>query len=71
MTTALFVIVLLTAANARQDRTDSSEFIVGPRVDIMGDGDGDVAPSGADAFDEGVELQAALFGDWTMAGELL
>ena len=68
MTTALIMIALLTAADARQDRTDSSELIAGPRVDIMGDGDPELLAM--DSVDEAAELQAALFGDWTMAGEL-
>lgn len=66
MTTAILMIALLTAADARQNVTDSSELVSGPRVDLLGDGDSDL---GAYPDDQAAELQASLFGEWTMDGE--
>ena len=67
MTSAILVIALLTAADARQHRADASQLVPGPRVDLLGDGDLDAT---GEPVDEAAELQAALFGDWTMADEL-
>ena len=66
MTTAILVFALLTAADTRQNRTDANQLVAGPRVDLLGDGDLDAA---GETMDDAAELQAALFGAWTMADE--
>jgi hypothetical protein len=67
MTSAIFWIALLSAADARVNRT-VAEDLSPVALELLGD-DRPLDPDPLDdlGFDAAAEAQASLFGDWTMA----